>query len=246
MKTIGRAGIVVTGCLSLSLLAVGCGGDDEGDVNSELVPAMLAAIRRPEAGEFPTEKSVIEFFFEQVRTGDIDEATKAFPIVERFEKVTMADRVRHVWAFDPYHTPVPGARFHNLMLAMQGLQSFHHARLTLLGIDPQEMSTVQEDKPDALIEELEARLDASKLKNVTVESVRINEKFPRAVTDENRPYKAMGVTEECLVEIVVECGNRKVSFECFLLKIDDNWRIGGVMPNTRSPAATRPSSKGAT
>jgi len=245
MKTIGRAAIVMT--TLFSLLLAGCGGDDEGDVNSELVRAMLAAIRRPEAGEFPTEKSVVEFFFEQVRTGDIDEATKTFPIVEQFEKVTMADRFRQIQCFNPIYTPLPGAEFHNLMLAMEGLQSsFHGARLTLLGVDPHEPSYMGEGKLDVRIKELQDSLRLSKLNDLTVESVRFNEKYPRAIADENRPYKAMGVTEKCLVEIVVECGNRKVSFECFLLKIDDNWRISGMMPDTRSPAATRPSSKGAT
>lgn len=238
-----KKAVVLVLCCAGMALPVGCGKDDDGqEGTSDLVKTMLSAIRQPDPGQFPTPQSVVEFCFEQVRNNDIDEVTKAFAIVESFSSVTMADHVRHVQILDPSYCPFPDDEFHNLYLALQPLASLSRVKMSLLGVDPHRIHTIKPDRLDEQIRELEGKLDVSRLKDLTVRSVRVMDKSRRKVTgppsgksDEYRNpiWQAMGVSETCIVQVVVRCGSQKVNFDAFVIKIGDNWRINDLMPGAK-------------
>ena len=232
-----RRHLTIAVCLAV-VLVHGCGNSFEqprpkvsaepkvmkdGDL-PESVRSFLSAVRRPKRGEFPKPESVVRFLYEQVRKRDFDEATKAFPVVERFERTTFADQARRIKACDPTSTPLPGAQYQRLLVAADGLQTYSRLSAGLLGIDPERVTYFEGDDLDGQVKKLEAKLQPSRLRGLVVKDVKTKKRMSPSSGD--RPYfKTLGVTQRAYVEALAACDAREMRWGFITVKMDGNWRI---------------------
>jgi len=190
----------------------------------QIVSAMLGAIRKPAANQFPTPESVLKFLLEQVQKQDLDEATKAFPIVEHFERNDLATFSRYLQVIEPTTSPMPQSPFRNLSNAMRPLASFDQISLTLLGADLSRVTVLKEQGSDAELKPLIDRLDRSRLANLEIQSITSERIFPTKPDD---PYtKKLGVSARTQTTATLKTPDgKRAQVSCMVEKLDDNWRI---------------------
>jgi hypothetical protein len=188
-----------------------------------MAESLLAAVRQPEPGQFRKPEDVVRFLLTAVGSQDFDEATKAFPIREYFERVSLEHVVRRNRVYMAARTPLPGARFHNARLALEDCVNIYY-RLTMacLVVDADQMRYFEEDALNEGIKTLRKELDLSRLADMKVTSV---SRFPRPVHITSEVYEAMGVTELAIVDAAWECNGQKLKRQFGACKIGDNWRV---------------------
>jgi hypothetical protein len=196
-------------------------------VKKDMAESLLAAVRQPEPGQFGKPEDVVRFLLTAVGAQDFDEATKAFPVRERFERVSLEHVVRRNRVYMPARTPLPGARFHNARLAFEDcVYTCFQLTMACLDVDADRMRPFEEDALDDGIAKLQKELDLSRLAGLKVTSVsRTALRMP--VTSE--VHKAMGVTGLAMLDAEWECNGQKLKWQFVAGRMGDNWRIVGSL-----------------
>jgi len=190
----------------------------------QLVGAILDAIRHPSAGQFSSAESVVKFLLEQVQRQDLDEATKAFPIVETYERYDLINSARYLRILDPNGSPIPQASFRNLSLAMRPLAYFDQISLALLGFDMSHVTVLKDGGSVAELKEIVSKADRSRLAKIEIGSITAGKAFPIQPTDTRA--NAIHITARTEVTGLVKGAEGKHLRLTFLVEqIDENWRI---------------------
>jgi hypothetical protein len=198
--------------------------EDKGVVN-----AILEAIRQPRPGEFSKPEDVVLHFLQCVRDREFDEALKAFPIRQRYEKITFEAWIEATSVFSVSTSPIPKAGFHNLGLAMQYANLYQRMSCELLGFDMARMMTAgtnnEGDAPS--LDEIKERLDESKLRNLTVGEIRVTDRLRGEKL--SGLHKTLGVEELCLVDASVKMPGQETTTAGLMVgKIRANWQVLGL------------------
>ncbi len=228
----------VTECLIFACCLVGffqvVRGKEKKEPESRLVHVMIAAIRQPKAGEFPRPESAVRFLLEQVKRQDIDEAAKVFPILERYRGVSFSRHARWLQACDWARSPLPGAPYRNLTMAMEYLRMYDGLSLTLLLKEsPDTMRYLGKNALDKQIEALEKELDRSQLQSLKVAQVQAGTAIP--IPSDNEIARAMGTRERQIVKASVNFDGREFEFSFITVRIGDNWRVERIDQLSISP-----------
>jgi len=209
----------------------GCGGGSEpapvaakpADGLPQAVKGFLAGLRRPKPGEFATPVSPVRHLIEQVRRRDFDEATKAFPVQERFERVSFIDAAQTLSVYSATATPLPGAPYQRLLWASGGLESYDLLTMALLGVAPTLAHSMEGKDLAAQARAAAEKLDPGRLKDLAV----VEADRPRAVPVQphDAGRRALGVEAMSSGQLLIRSGENRV--ECLYLtaRIDGNWRI---------------------
>ncbi|HXD50950.1 MAG TPA: hypothetical protein VN689_03590 [Burkholderiales bacterium] len=190
----------------------------------QLVAALLQAIRQPAADQFPSPESVVKFLLEQIQRQDLDEAAKAFPIVETYQRLDLASSARYLLIIEPNSTPFPQSPFRNLGRAMQPLGYFDSISLGLLGVDLTRVTTLKDRGSDAELKPIIDKCDRSRLANLQLGA--ITAKLPQPVKPDDARGTALHISARTQVEASLTAPDGKpAQLMCVVEKIDTNWRI---------------------
>src|SRR5206468_5944642 len=182
-----------------------------------IVEAILTSVRRPADGQFPTPEAVVRFFIAQVASQDVDEAIKAFPVVEAYERNDFRGFTRQFQVFDP-NGPLPDAPFRNISVALRSLAGFDYLSLKMLGVKVYMRQPTNMMKPGEP-EQLEAKLDRSRLKDLEVTSLKT------LATTPTKPDVPLGYTQIARLQAGLKCGQVKADVEFTVVQLRTNWRV---------------------
>jgi hypothetical protein len=190
----------------------------------QLVTAILGAIRKPAPNQFPTPESVVKFLLEQVQKQDLDEATKAFPIVEHFERNDLATMSAYLQIIDPMSSPMPQSPFRNLSNAMRPLAAIDQISLAMLGADMTKVTILKEHGSDADLKPIIEKLDRSRLSKIEIGRITSEHMLQ---SKEDDPYtKKLNITARTQTTANLKTPDgKKAQVQCLVEKIDGNWRI---------------------
>jgi hypothetical protein len=193
-------------------------------VPRSLPEAMLAAVQTPRSGQFAQPEAVVQFFLEQVKHQDIDQATRAFPIRERYQRNSFALWTRRLQAIDVRGSPLPGAPYHNAIVALDPLFLFEHVSLRLMDMDASRIRTDIPSPPSANdLERLASEYDPARLATMRIESTVLDRFVPLDASDEY--YKAMHISKRAIVKSAVARDDKHYRCTFIVEQIDDQWRI---------------------
>jgi hypothetical protein len=137
-----------------------------------LVAGALSAIQTPTPSEFPTIPSAITYLIEQMRTQDLEAATRVMPLAFFYKRATFAWWANRLQSVD-LNSFFPEQSFSKLYTVL----GFLHTNFTLLGIEllrPGFMAagTIVLSTPSAE-QQLEAQLNPARLAQLSVRSVSV-------------------------------------------------------------------------
>lgn len=222
MSTTRKSLLAVLLMLGLSgLLLPGC--EEEKPLPDELPDAVLESLREPKTGEFASPESAVRFLFDQVKKRDVTEATRVFPIRERFEKLDFDASARYQTTFELRHWPVPKARWQNLRLALDYLWIFDELSLACLGLNPDDRIPLNQSELPTEVEALRQRLDYARLRELQIDEVTVD--FDEPVREDQVKEMLLGAERTSRVQTSVHCGDVQVTFTFDLLQIAGNWRV---------------------
>lgn len=193
-------------------------------VLGDLLNAVRNGVPRPQPNQFPTPESVIELVFQKIASRDPTGSLVAFPVVEAYERVTLADYVKYVGVYSAQY-PLDDDKYGRLSRAISGyLGDYTRTALKILSEQSDGAVTVKEENMQDFLREFDGkRLKA--LQVVAIDEVPGAGPLPPNVIDQ-----AMGVTEKAMRKVTLRLEAREVLVDVIVARIDGNWRVLNLYP----------------
>jgi hypothetical protein len=144
----------------------------------------------------------------------------AFPIVERYERVTLEHHIKYVGTFAPRTYPLDDDLPGRLNFALMSyLSDYRLLGLKLLSDQSDGAITVTDENLQAVLREF----DGSRLK--ALEVVAIKNTHPERPPAINVIDQAMGITEKTMREVTVKLEDHQLVVHATVGRLADNWRV---------------------
>jgi hypothetical protein len=187
-----------------------------------LADAILGSVRSAKPGQFPTADAAVSFLLEQVKQQDIDEAARAFPIMEFYERQTFEGYLRHYRIVDP-GGPFPDQHLLNVFRALRPLHDYIRTSVALLGQPYDQHAVIYPPVTDEKVAEMVEKYDFGKLRRLNVAGVKVEKVVP--MPPEGPAAKLLGITHraELVADVAVDDEGYRLKFSA--IKLADNWYV---------------------
>jgi hypothetical protein len=161
--------LLVAATLACGAVAVWAASGGRADSNRSLVPTSLSAIQTAQPNEFSTPKAAVQYLVEQVRTQNVDAATRVLPIAAYEQKATFegqANRLQSV-AVNGFF---PGQPFSKLYYELGFLEN-NYTLFAISLLDPTFLGKgVVPLRSSQAVKQFAARFDPNRLAHIQLQS----------------------------------------------------------------------------
>jgi hypothetical protein len=213
---------VLGAIVALAVWTVACPNGGGAATTPSLVERALSAVQTPSQNEFPTIPSAIDYLVEQVRTQDLDAATRVLPIADLMRRATFtweATRLQSVTVSGSFPKQPFSMLYEQLGLLERDYVLFAvdllHPGFTKIGTLP--LSTPAAER------QFEAQLDPARLSHLAVKAIAVGLNTARV-----SGLGQIGVTRVAEATVRLTGVGRPRNADVMLYRIGSNWLVSSV------------------